>query len=307
MAAVSNVKRIYEEGVLVAKECSKCHGIKDVGEFSKDNRNKTDGLQSKCKQCEKQYRENNKKHIKERHKQYYKDNKESVKKRKKQYYEDNKEHIKEHSKQYYKENKEQYKKYSKQYRENNPEYNKQWYEDNKEHVKEHNKQWYEDNKEYMKEYHKQYREDNKERRKEYGKQYYDNKTLEAIREIYEKVTKKLYPHNGIQYGIIYGVYNTITDRWYIGQTTTSFDVRYNGNFFKYKVSEISEENSQLLVEDIETYGEGSFQIHEVLDVAFSEEELDALEVYYIDKYKAYDEGYNSNRGNINGKRSYREN
>ena len=37
----------------------------------------------------------------------------------------------------------------------------------------------------------------------------------------------------------------------------------------------------------------------------TQEELDALEVYYIDKYKAYDNGYNSNRGFVNGKRSYR--
>ena len=220
MAGVSKVKRIYEDGVLVAKECTKCHEIKSVSEFSRYSRNKTDGLQPKCKQCD-----------------------------------------------------------------------KQWCDNNKEHRKEYNKQW---------------RENNKEHRKEYKKQYYNNKIQEAIQEMHENVTKKRYPHNGIQYGIIYGVYNTITNRWYIGQTTTSFEVRYHGNFFKYKVSENSEESSKLLVEDIETYGEESFQIHEVIDVAFSEEELDALEVYYIDKYKAYDEGYNSNRGNINGKRSYRE-
>ena len=250
----SKIKRIYEEGVLVAKECTKCHEIKSVSEFSRYSRNKTDGLQPKCKQCDKQWCDNNKEHRKE--------------------------------------------------------YNKQWRENNKEHRKEYkkewNKQWYENNKEYMKEWNKQYYENNKEHRKEYKKQYYNNKIQEAIQEMHENVTKKRYPHNGIQYGIIYGVYNTITNRWYIGQTTTSFEVRYKGNFFKNKVSEISEESSRLLVEDIETYGEGSFQIHEVIDVAFSEEELDALEVYYIDKYKAYDEGYNSNRGNINGKRSYRE-
>ena len=204
MARVSKIKRIYEEGVLIAKECTKCHEIKSVSEFSRD-KNKTDGLQSQCKECKKQWRENNKEH-----------------------------------------------------------------------------------------------------RKEYGKQWRDDKVQKAIQEIHENVTNKRYPHNGIQYGIIYGVYNTITNRWYIGQTTTSFEVRYHGNFFKYKVSETSEESSKLLVEDIETYGEGSFQIHGVIDVAFSEEELDALEVYYIDKYKAYDEGYNSRRGNINGKRSYRE-
>ena len=42
----------------------------------------------------------------------------------------------------------------------------------------------------------------------------------------------------------------------------------------------------------------SFEIFEVIDVAFSEKELDEKEAYYIDQYKAYDEGYNSNRGNI---------
>lgn len=262
---VSKVRRIYDEGVLIAKECTKCHVVKFVSEFHKCSGTK-DGLISKCKQCQKQYYENNKEYLKERRKQRYENNKEYEK-----------------------------------------EYSKQWCKNNKEYVKERRKQRYENNKEYEKEHNKQWCENNKEYRKKYMKQRHDNKVQEAIHEIYEKVTQKLYPHNGIQYGIIYGVHNTITNRWYIGQTTASFDVRYSGNFFKYKVNEISEENSQQLVEDIKTYGEGSFQIHEVLDVAFSEEELDALEVYYIDKYKAYDEGYNSNRGNINGKRSYREN
>ena len=271
----SKIKRIYEEGVLIAKECTKCREIKSVNEFSRD-KSKTDGLKTQCKQCCKQWRENNKEYMK----QWRENNKEYMKEYKKQYYENNKEYMKE--------------------------YNKQYYENNKEYMKEYRKQYYEDNKEHVKEYDKQWRENNKEHKKEYGKQWRDDKALEAIQEIYEKVTKKLYPRNGIQYGIIYGIYNTITNRWYIGQTTTSFEVRYHGNFFKYKVSETSEESSKLLVEDIETYGEESFQIHEVIDVAFSEEELDALEVYYIDKYKAYDEGYNSNRGNINGKRSYRE-
>ena len=236
------VKRIHnEEGVLVAKECAKCHEIKSVNEFSRD-KNKTDGLSSQCKQCCKQ--------------------------RTKQWRENNKEHRKE--------------------------YDKQYYENNKEHKKEYHKQWHENNKEYRKECDKQWYENNKE----YKKECYNNKVQEAIQEIHENVTKKRYPHNGIQYGIIYGVYNTITNRWYIGQTTTSFRIRYQGNFFNRKVSEISEESSRLLVEDIETYGEGSFQIHEVIDVAFSEEELDEKEAYWINYYKAYDEGYNSNRGNI---------
>ena len=118
--------------------------------------------------------------------------------------------------------------------------------------------------------------------------------------IYENVTKHKYPNNDIQYGIIYGVQNLITNRWYIGQTTTSFDIRYNGDFFNRKYYELSENNEKgkLLANDIEKYGQESFKIFEVIDVAFSEKELDEKEAYYIDLYKAYDEGYNSTRGNI---------
>ena len=65
---VSKVERIYKEDVLIAKECTKCHEIKFVNEFSRD-KSKTDGLKSQCKQCckqcNKQYYENNKEHRKE--------------------------------------------------------------------------------------------------------------------------------------------------------------------------------------------------------------------------------------------------
>ena len=66
------------------------------------------------------------------------------------------------------------------------------------------------------------------------------------------------------------------------------------------IIELSEDSSkgQLLADDIEKYGQENFEIIEVIDVAFSERELDEKEAYYIDLYKAYDEGYNSNRGNI---------
>jgi hypothetical protein len=96
------------------------------------------------------------------------------------------------------------------------------------------------------------------------------------------------------------VQNLITNRWYIGQTTTSFNTRYCGDFFNHKYNKLSEDRpkGKLLFEDIEKYGQESFEIIEVLDVAFSERELDEKEAYYIDLYKAYDEGYNTYRGNI---------
>ena len=43
-----------EEGNLISKECNICHEVKPVSEFSK-NKSKTDGLQLKCKECNKEY------------------------------------------------------------------------------------------------------------------------------------------------------------------------------------------------------------------------------------------------------------
>lgn len=253
----SEVKRIYDNRILVAKECSKCHEIKSVNEFHKKKVVKKDGLDSKCKQCEKKYRKDNEERIKEYKRQYAKE-----------YYENNKEKVKQTKKKYW-------------------------------------KKWYENNKEKIRQYDKQRYENNKERIKQINKLYRDNNSQNHIKEIYNNITKKIYPHSEVQYGVIYGVRNTVTDRWYIGQTVNSFDMRYQGGFFKRKFNDFKNISSSLLKEDLDKYGEESFEIYKVIDIAFSEEELDALEVYYIDKYKAYDNGYNSNRGFVNGKRSYR--
>lgn len=118
--------------------------------------------------------------------------------------------------------------------------------------------------------------------------------------IYENFTKKNYHKSNIQYGIIYGVHCKVSNRWYIGQTIQGFNNRYRGNFLNHKFIELEDDcpKRELLKDDIEKYGQESFEIFEVLDVAFSEKELDEKEAYYIDYYKAYDKGYNSNRGNI---------
>ena len=211
---------------------------------------------------------------------------------------------------------------SRLYRENNPEYDRRYNESHKEerheyhcqyrgNHKEERRQYRENHKEEKREYDRQRYENNKEKMSERHRQYYGNKAHQEIMKIYENVTKQRYPHNGVQYGIVYGVQNLITNRWYIGQTTTSFNVRYYGDFFNHKIIELSEDSSkgQLLADDIEKYGQENFEIIEVIDVAFSERELDEKEAYYIDYYKAYDEGYNSNRGNIfkHGKEKRRNN
>ena len=194
----------------------------------------------------------------------------------------------------------------KKYHENNKEkrkvYFKEYHEKHKEernkYFKEYNEKHREEKIKYFKNYHEEHKEERTEIWKEYSKEYHKKKCEQSIEQIYINFTQKLYTKNDIQYGIIYGVHNIITDRWYIGQTKYTFDIRYSGDFFNKKPNELSEEKRLMFEEDLKKYGEESFKIYDVLDVAFSKIELDEKEVYYIDYYKAYDDGYNSTRGNL---------
>lgn len=80
------------------KVCSKCKVEKELTEFGKRKATK-DGLQYKCKSCEKEYREQNKESIKEYKKEWYQRNKEIVNERTKEWYKQNKEYEKEYRKQ----------------------------------------------------------------------------------------------------------------------------------------------------------------------------------------------------------------
>ena len=51
------------------------------------------------------------------------------------------------------------------------------------------------------------------------------------------------------------------------------------------------------MEDLERYGEDSFEITKIFKVAHNKEELDDLEVYYINHFDSYYNGYNETRGN----------
>lgn len=147
-----------------------------------------------------------------------------------------------------------------------------------------------------------YRKNNLEKEREKDRKHskiYREKILnQYMLEVYEKYTKIHYPNKGIQYGVIYGVCNIITGRWYIGQTVTNFKFRYKSNFFKQFMVERGENNinKQIFQSDLERFGTESFEFIEILDVAFSNEELNEKEIFYINKYKANTEGYNTQRG-----------
>ena len=94
-----------------SKACYKCGEVKTLDCFSK-NRSRRDGLQNKCKVCDKAYYQSNKEarpeYNKAYYKAYYQSNKEAIAEYIKTYREANKEAITEKKKEYYQTKKEYY-------------------------------------------------------------------------------------------------------------------------------------------------------------------------------------------------------
>ena len=251
-------------------QCSKCKEWKEFNRFAKNGKCKdgTQKYQSYCKECNKEYREANKEKISERKKEYHETNKEKISERKKEYYKANKERINKREKEYRKVNKEK-----------------------------------------MIEYWKEYREVNKERISECRKERYKISTQKSLDH-----TKKICSQNGLindklkdkgLYGIIYLFQNKINKRCYVGQTTIGLENRYSKDIIEGWVKNRKIFESVLLEEDIEKYGTEVFTC-DIIDIGYCRFHLDKLEAYYIDKYKAFEEGYNNNRGNLTTSDGIRE-
>jgi len=122
------------------KRCYYCNEEKPLDEYHKD-KNRKDGLQNKCKLCNKQYHQENKERISEQKKQHRQENKESIAEYQKQYHQENRERILERQKQYRQENKERILERKKQYRQENKERIVQYRQENKERIAEQQKQY----------------------------------------------------------------------------------------------------------------------------------------------------------------------
>lgn len=98
-----------------------------------------------------------------------------------------------------------------------------------------------------------------------------------------------------RYGVIYKITNMVNGKVYIGQTIRDFDSRYRGNIFKNT-------HNKHLKYAILKEGLENFKIEKEFKTAYSKEELDYLEDYYIKKYNATnpDFGYNKMFGGSNG-------
>ncbi len=113
------------------------------------------------------------------------------------------------------------------------------------------------------------------------------------------------------YGVIYKITNIKNKKVYIGQTIQSFDRRYSYSSEKdiekvYKThighKKCNSNYNTHLVRSIEKYGFDNFDVDKEFDVAYSKDELDKKEKYWIDFYKSTEPeyGYNKKTGGANG-------
>ena len=114
------------------------------------------------------------------------------------------------------------------------------------------------------------------------------------------------------YGIIYLIKNTITNQYYIGQTTQSFNNRYRVgggkrnsiervyNYHKWQKDHNRYYNEYLL-NSLEKYGINNFYVNIQFDIAFSQEELNIKEQLWIKYYNCIENGFNWCEGGSHGK------
>lgn len=94
-------------------------------------------------------------------------------------------------------------------------------------------------------------------------------------------------------GLIYCVHCISTGKKYIGQTTQILEKRINRHFCD------SEKTDYHFHRAIKKYGKENFIFGVVEECNL--EELNSKEIYWIDKYNTFDNGYNSDTGGLNGR------
>jgi len=94
-------------------------------------------------------------------------------------------------------------------------------------------------------------------------------------------------------GLIYCVHCISTGKKYIGQTTQILEKRINRHFCD------SEKTDYHFHRAIRKYGEENFIFGVVEECNL--EELNSKEMYWIDKYNTFGNGYNSDTGGLNGR------
>lgn len=91
---------------------------------------------------------------------------------------------------------------------------------------------------------------------------------------------------------IYIIKNTVNKKAYIGQTCQGVHTRFTQHM---KPSTVKQRGAYKIYNAINKYGKNKFYV-ETLETGLTSEEADEREVYYIDKYNTFENGYNSTRG-----------
>jgi len=95
--------------------------------------------------------------------------------------------------------------------------------------------------------------------------------------------------------IIYIIKNIINDKVYIGQTINSIDKRW-----KHHIYRSNRKNDTALCRAINKYGSDKFYVEKLAE-ALSKEELNLLEIKFIEQYNCIAPfGYNSTTGGLGG-------
>ena len=92
-------------------------------------------------------------------------------------------------------------------------------------------------------------------------------------------------------GLIYIIKNTINDKVYIGQTTTTLKTR----FAQHRKKSVISSRFYKLYNAIRKYGKDKFYI-ELLEKDIPINKLNEREIYYIDKFNSCNSGYNTTKG-----------
>jgi hypothetical protein len=98
-------------------------------------------------------------------------------------------------------------------------------------------------------------------------------------------------------GLIYVIKNNVNEKVYIGKTYNNLTTRYNEHIRDSRKKRCED---RALYSAIKKYGENSFFI-ELLEDGIEEALLEEREIYYINKYNSYKNGYNCSLGG-DGKR-----
>lgn len=89
---------------------------------------------------------------------------------------------------------------------------------------------------------------------------------------------------------IYKIINKVNNKIYIGQTSRTVRERYN----EHLSSAFSKNLDQPLYRAMRKYGKNNFEVVTIEECSL--EDINDREIYYIDKYNSYNNGYNATLG-----------